>query len=166
MNEFELRRDLGALPRKRLPERDLWPGILSRMDRPEARSRRKPWPWLALAAAAALAVALLPAALDDLQAPSVPIQVAANEVSPPPLRAGFDALVGSASALPTWMLGDPEVLAAIQELEESTRELHHLISEHPEATHLVPLLHAAYDQHRWLNRFGVGQGSFIPPQES
>jgi hypothetical protein len=165
MNEFELRRALADLPRQRAPTRDLWPGIASRLDTVGKTSRTPRWTWLALAAAAVLAVALLPAQLGRIgeTADPVPMQAAAPA---PVWPQGEAIMVGSAWSLPAWVLADAEVSAAVTELEESTAELHHLIREHPRNAHLVTLLHAHYEQHRWLNRFGVGQSRPLHPQET
>ncbi|HRQ65766.1 MAG TPA: hypothetical protein PKZ76_13035 [Xanthomonadaceae bacterium] len=166
MNEFEMRRSLAQLPRSRAPERDLWPAIEARLDHADGRRLWQRWPWLALAAAAVLAVAMLPAQLGRIDPTQEPVPLAAAEIPVSTWPEAGSVVVGSAWALPAWVLGDPEVAAALAELEESTAELHHLIDEHPGASHLVSLLHANYRQHRWLNRFGVGQGRLLPPQET
>jgi hypothetical protein len=163
MNEFELRRSLGELPRCRAPSRDLWPGVEAHLDAGVRPLRTSRWHWLALAAAAALAALLLPAQFGEVADPAVPLAVLEPSASWPSEAA---VMVDGAEALPSWMLGDAEVLAALVELEESTAELHVLIEEHPESAHLVSLLHTTYEKRRWLNRFGVGQGQNLPPQET
>jgi hypothetical protein len=166
MNEFEMRRSLAQLPRSRTPGRDLWPAIEARLDQAGSTRQRQRWPWLALAAAAVLAVALLPAQLGRIDDTQAPAPVSAVEAPASSWPEGGSVVVGSAWALPAWVLHDPEVAAALAELEGSTVELHHLIHEHPGSAHLVSLLHANYQQHRWLNRFGVGQGRPLSPQET
>lgn len=164
MNEFELRRSLSELPRSRTPARDLWPAVDARIGSPVTQSPASRWHWLALAAAALLAVALLPQQLGDRVDPLAPgDQQTASAAAAP---RGEPLLVGSAWVFPAWVLDDADVSAALLELEESNAELHQLIRDNPAATHLLPLLHANYEQQRWLTRFGVGQGLPQVPQET
>ena len=53
MNEDELQRAVGRLPRSIEPPRDLWPGIEARLQ------RRRQWYWIALAAAAVVALVVI-----------------------------------------------------------------------------------------------------------
>ena len=53
MNEDELQRAVGRLPRSIEPPRDLWPGIEARL------RRRRSWYWIPLAVAAVLALVLI-----------------------------------------------------------------------------------------------------------
>ena len=164
MNEFELRRSLSELPRSRTPARDLWPAVDARIGSPVTQSPASRWHWLALGAAALLAVAVLPQQLGDMFDTPAPGDSPAATVASEPRSEPL--LVGSARVFPAWVLDDAEVSAALLELEESTAELHQLIRDNPSATHLLPLLHANYEQQRWLTRFGVGQGLPQVPQET
>jgi len=127
---------LERLPRRRSPERDLWPGIEARLA-PRRRASRYPWPQLALAASlvAGLAAVMTLGLRDAALAPGGEATLAARADAP--LRARtFDT--------------EAIVQANVSLVEQAERELKQALRQNPESTTLRSLLRSAEQRQRTL----------------
>lgn len=160
MNEFELRRQLRALPRERTPVRDLYPAIEARLTRPPA-ARRSVWqrPWVLAASLALFAVLLAPL----LRAPMAPGPDSASSVSA--LSPAGDDLSGPAAALVAEYQAALAQLAAplpgrlqpvAEQLDVELRELQLALEQQPDSPLLLRQLRRAFDQ-----RLRLGQRSVL-----
>lgn len=129
-------RGLDHLPRRRSPERDLWPGIEARLA-PRRRASRYAWAQFALAAslvaglAAVMTLGLRAAALAPSGGPTTAARADA------PLRAQtFDSRA--------------IVQANVSLLEQAERELKQALRQQPESTTLRSLLQSAEQRQRTL----------------
>lgn len=120
---------LERLPRRRTPERDLWPGIQSRL-----RPRRARGPWLQFGLAASLVAGLAAA-----------FTLALRDVAPPP--AGPDV-----AAAPRMLSDDSRAIvqANLSMVEHAERELRQALKQAPESTTLRSLLQSAEQRQRQL----------------
>lgn len=120
---------LERLPRRRTPERDLWPGIQSRL-----RPRRARRPWLPLALAASLVAGL-----------AVVFTLGLRDVASP-------AAVGDVAAAPRMLSDDSRAIvqANLSMVEHAERELRQALKQAPESTTLRSLLQSAEHRQREL----------------
>lgn len=123
-------RGLERLPRRRLPERDLWPGIHARLQ-PRRRSR---WALVEFALAASLVGGL--AAMFTLGLRDAGIGPGAIEAAAAPAVLGDDSRA--------------IVQANLSMVEQAERELRKAIRQDPESTTLRSLLRSAEQRQRTL----------------
>jgi len=166
MNEFELKRRLGELPRERSPQRDLWPSIEAGIASAPARrqsGRRSPrhWaPW-ALAASVALAAVLMWPEAVEQPAPSETHAMPAMAGHLPPYQGiawQADALsieyrVALAQLAPVPLPDELEPVA--RELRESEQSLRSALRQNPESTFLLAQLRRTYEQQLRLSQLAA-----------
>lgn len=115
---------LERMPRRRSPERDLWPGIEARLA-PRRRASRYPWVQFAMAASlvAGLAAVMTLGLRDAALTPSA----------------------GTASATPVALTDDSRAIvqANLSMVEQAERELKKALKQDPESTTLRTLLRSA-----------------------
>lgn len=121
---------LERLPRRRMPERDLWPGIESRLS-PRRRSR---WPLVEFALAASLVAGLAAVFTLGLRDAALP-------------GAGLDV-----AAAPSQLTDDSRAIvqANLSMVEQAERELRKAMKQDPESASLRSLLQSAEHRQRAL----------------
>lgn len=148
-SEAELRLLLRGLPREREFERDLWPGIQSKIQQGGSGRHRRTGLVFAMAASLALiAVMALPLLLENQRAN--------------PNRLGQQVVSGEVNAMNTEYLAAlkefshvelaPEVKAQIQLLDDSADELRQALAQSPQSTYLLPILRRIYLQRLQLTQ--------------
>lgn len=151
MNEFELRSQLRGLRVDREPDRDLWPGIESRVPPRRARSL---WPWALAASLAVAAVGL--AVMRPLLQPEAPA-VAQAEARARPMAREAEAMALNYRAALAELAGRPlpaELRPVARELDDSVREIRLALEEAPDSRLLLEQLRRTYDRRLRLGQRG------------
>jgi len=126
---------LERMPRRRNPERDLWPGIEARLA-PRRRAARYPWAQFALAASLVAGLATVM---------SLGLRDAAL------MQGGATAAGGSGPALRARTFDTQAIVQAnVSLVEQAERELKQALQQHPESTSLRSLLRSAEQRQRTL----------------
>lgn len=161
MNEFELRRQLRALPTERDPAHDLWPAIAARLPsrdtaapRPGARGRLAGW----AVAASLLAATILLWPLRTAHETPPPVAEAARAPINGPLRWQADALrleyslaIAQLAEAPV----PPELRPAVRELKQSEQALRAALRADPGSTYLLGQLRRTYEQQLRLSQLAA-----------
>lgn len=156
MSEHELRWQLRQLPREIEPERDLWPGLASRLPGQHGR-REKTWPWvagLALAASLALAVILAP----DLSPSAARIDASARNLQAELVEKEAEALTREYQAalrqLETAPVPAP-LQPALQSLDQGAVDIRAAIAADPGSAFLLQQLQRTYARRLSLTQRAV-----------
>ena len=157
MTEFEIQRNLRAMNQPRMPERDLWPAIATRIEAATtttaAAPRRRRWIPLAAAAGTVLAIAgsLLVFTLHQRDAAPADdgyaLATHVDRVTPQQARE---------QALRTGE--DPRIVGANIVIDTAQAELHQALEQHPDAVFLVSLLNRTNAQRMKLEQSGATAG--------
>jgi len=154
MTDFEIQRQLRELNAPRMPQKDLWPGIATRIAAeaalPATRRRRPIWP-LAIAAAMLLAIGGSLVLLG--QRPHDDVPAVAATTSPGSRVSPRDAL--DAARMPS---GDPRLVGAAVVLDTAHAELEQALEQRPDAVFLVSLLNRTNARRMKLDHFGANAG--------
>ena len=156
MTEFEMQRKLRAMNAPRLPERDLWPSIASRIASGEATPRASRRGWIPLAAAAgtvlAIAGSLVLYTLHDRTSASIESndyatathieRITPREAREEALRTGQDPRLASANIV----------------IDAAHSELQQALEQHPDAVFLVSLLNRTNAQRMKIEQLGANAG--------
>lgn len=162
---MELKRQSSALPASLIPERDLWPDIKARIDRPAAvidfssfRGRQPRYPimrYAMVAAALVLMFAGLRAMIDFeggvQQKPAAPAVTQDPELNPieQEYAAAREELLGALRARQSSMDEEAlETLAIVEEnlaiIENAANNINMALADNPDSPELERMLHAVY----------------------
>lgn len=157
MTEFEIQRNLRAMNAPRIPERDLWPSIATRIEAgetsaPHATRRR----WLPLAAAAgtvlAIAGTLLVFTLRDN--PGAPVE--SDDYA---MATHFQRITPKEAREEALRTGqDPRLAGANIVIDAAHTELQQALEQHPDAVFLVSLLNRTNAQRMKIEQLGAKAG--------
>jgi hypothetical protein len=157
MTEFEIQRNLRAMNAPRMPQRDLWPTIASRIEAGETatpRASRRHWLPLAAAASTVLAIAgsLLFFALHDpmgapVESDDYAMATRFQRISPQEAR---DQALRSGQ--------DPRIAGANIVIDAAHSELQQALEQHPDAVFLVSLLNRTNAQRMKIEQLGAKAG--------
>ncbi|MBN8482670.1 MAG: hypothetical protein J0L88_13890 [Xanthomonadales bacterium] len=155
MSEFELQRDLRGLLGERMPTRDLWPAIATRiegaaLEAPAPLRRHRRWFPFGVAAAMTLAVGagLASRALEQRSRETVGGES--------PTMRSVQAQIERARELAR--SGDPQLAGAEVVIDTASSELEQALAQQPDAVFLVGLINRTEAQRRKLARLGMHAG--------
>ena len=167
MNEFELKRRLGELPRERSPQRELWPAIeagivAAQPQRHAGRRSQRHWaPWALAASVALTAVLMWPEAVEQTDSSSgagmLPIAgqlpLAYQGIAWQADALSIEYRVALAQLAPVPLPDELEPVA--RELRESEQSLREALRQNPGSTFLLAQLRRTYEQQLRLSQLAA-----------
>ncbi len=157
MTEFEIQRNLRAMNAPRLPGRDLWPAIASRIEAggtatPRSTGRR----WLPLAAAAGTVLAIAGSLLVFTLRERTAATIESDDYA---MATHFDRITPREAREQALRSGqDPRLASANIVLDAAHSELQQALEQHPDAVFLVSLLNRTNAQRMKIEQRGANAG--------
>ncbi|MGA8278179.1 MAG: hypothetical protein WB784_08300 [Rhodanobacteraceae bacterium] len=156
MSEFEIRRRLRELGGERAPERDLWPGIATRIAGTAPAGSSRPARGFAFAVAAGIAIALGAGLIGfALHRPDV-LPLASTPGQSLPVRPSAEP--DQRRSLARIASTDPRLAGAAVVLDAAHTELEQALEQQPDAVFLVRLLNRNNEQRMKLARLAMKAG--------
>jgi hypothetical protein len=156
MTEFEIQRNLRTMNAPRMPGRDLWPAIASRIEAGVTATPRASRRWLPFAAAAGTVLAIAGGILLFTLHDRVGTPIEYDDYA---MTTHFERITPRQAREDALRTGqDPRLAGANIVLDAAHSELQQALEQHPDAVFLVSLLNRTNAQRMKIEQLGTNAG--------